>query len=100
MLEKNLRFTLSATNALVVFSSKISENIFESGSAGSDRCGSGSCLQIYRFHIPVRKIRPTNYLKSPAAERGGNKIVFTHRNCLKRWSAPFPRHPDYVFESI
>ena len=37
------------------FTSKISVNLFGSGSAGkgNDRCGSGSCLQIYRFHIPV-----------------------------------------------
>ena len=31
------------------FTGKISVNLFGSG---SDRCGSGSCLQIYRFHIP------------------------------------------------
>ena len=34
------------------FTSKISMNLFGSGSgSGSDRCGIGSCLQIYRFHI-------------------------------------------------
>ena len=35
------------------FTGKILVNFFGSGSAGSgsDRCGSESCLQIYRFHI-------------------------------------------------
>ena len=54
MLEKKLRFTLSATNTLVVFYRQNFGEFFGSGSAvsGSDKCGSGSCLQIYRFHIP------------------------------------------------
>ena len=30
----------------------------------------------------------------------GGKIVCTYRNCLRGFSAPFPIHPDYVFESI
>ena len=36
------------------FTSKISVNFFGRGNAGSgsDRCGNGCCLQIYRFHIP------------------------------------------------
>ena len=32
--------------------------------------------------------------------KGGSKIVFMHRNCLRSWSALFPKHPDYVLERI
>ena len=40
------------------------------------------------------KTKPTKNLKRPRdGTGGGGKIVFTHRNCLRSWSAPFPRHP-------
>ena len=63
--KKKLRFTQSATNALVVFYYQISVNFFESGSARSDRCGSGSCLQIYHFYIPAIRGAPRKF------QRGG-----------------------------
>ena len=44
----SLRYQLYQRTARVFsFTNKILENLF-----GSGRCGSESCLQIYRFHIP------------------------------------------------
>ena len=50
------------------------------------------------IEIPPRKTRPKKDLERPrGGTEGGGKIALTYRNCLRSWSAPFPRHPDYVF---
>ena len=51
---------------------------------------------VKKIKILPRKTRPTKDLKrSWGGTEGGDEIVFTHRNCLRSWSAPFPSHLDY-----
>ena len=52
------------------FTNKISVILFGSG---SDRCGSGSCLQIYRFHIPDFNV---SFFRVPCLlEKSSQRIV-------------------------